>query len=1022
MKSQNRKSTLILLKLNKSSKYMFISNLISLLIFIQIIDKISSVVNRITLKLISEGTHEIINSNFIKKPLVFEGDKQIEMTNNKININSKEEFITLVWNEALTNCSNIFMGLSNISQIDFTNFDSSSVIKMDYMFANCINLISINFKNFNTSRVTTIQRMFLNCQKITSLDLTNFDTSNIQDMAYMFLNCRSLTNLILSEFKNTLTKNMLGAFQNCTKLESLDLTKFYTPNVEIMWDLFNGASSLTSLNLFSFDTTKVTDMESMFDGCNSLVFLNLSHFKTNKVQYMNKMFRYCYKLKYLDFRNIDAYSVGTMEQMFYQCTSLIYINLYALNKESSVNQMFSGISNNFTYCINNLSSIPTIKSLLKNLNAIEECLNFTYMPEEEKPCTPEFPYKNEKNICVEKCSINDMQKGKCILNYTNFISESSLLIDNGQDQLDMVKDELINGFDTLSIDEGEDIVINNEDQGISYEITSSKNQKNNRGKNKTSINLGLCEDKLKEKYQIDKNDSLYILKIDKAQENMDISKIEYEVYYPLNKSDLVKLDLDACKDIKIEIIYPASINEKLDLINASSGFFNDICYTFTSENKTDMSLQERQKNFVENNKTKCEEGCEFKDYDEINKKAICSCMVKINLPLIKEISFDKEKLYNNFVNINNIANFHLMNCYHVLFTKEGISSNIGCFILIPIIVLYFICLIKFYKVDYKLIKFKINEIIYAKKNKKKIESYKRHSLLINSDNNFQKILNHKKRKKLKKNNKFGNEEVQTILVSKVDKLSIKSDDERIKNNQIIMQQNIKNDIDQSNKKTNFFINYLKDTYKLNINDISNPNKSKRLSIKKNNDSSKITNNNLKKLETSNNKNLSDNQDIYYKFSLMNKADKIKIINEILQYNDIELNILKYEEALKIDGRTFFSYYFSIIRTKNLLIFSFWPLKNDYNSAIVKIYLFFFIFTIYYTVNACFFNDKTLTKINEDEGSFNFIYQIPQILYSSLISVILNNLIKYFALSENNIVELKQEKNAIIFKKKNYSSF
>ena len=80
----------------------------------------------------------------------------------------------------------------------------------------------------------------------------------------------------------------------------------------------------------------------------------------------------------------------------------------------------------------------------------------------------------------------------------------------------------------------------------------------------------------------------------------------------------------------------------------------------------------------------------------------------------------------------------------------------------------------------------------------------------------------------------------------------------------------------------------------------------------NKDSSNITNNNLKKLETSNNKNLSDNQDIYYKFSLMNKADKIKTINEILQYNDIELNILKYEEALAIDGRTFFSYYFSII--------------------------------------------------------------------------------------------------------------
>ena len=50
------------------------------------------------------------------------------------------------------------------------------------------------------------------------------------------------------------------------------------------------------------------------------------------------------------------------------------------------------------------------------------------------------------------------------------------------------------------------------------------------------------------------------------------------------------------------------------------------------------------------------------------------------------------------------------------------------------------------------------------------------------------------------------------------------------------------------------------------------------------------------------------------------------------------------------------------------------------------------------------------KIYIDEGSFNFIYQLPQIIYSTIISNIIDYLIKFLALSEDNILKLKQEKN------------
>ena len=127
------------------------------------------------------------------------------------------------------------------------------------------------------------------------------------------------------------------------------------------------------------------------------------------------------------------------------------------------------------------------------------------------------------------------------------------------------------------------------------------------------------------------------------------------------------------------------------------------------------------------------------------------------------------------------------------------------------------------------------------------------------------------------------------------------------------------------------------------------------------------------------------------------------------YNDYELNTFSYKDVSIKDKRTFFQLLISLIKTKHLIIFTFYQ-KNDYNSQIMKICLFFFSFALYYIINALFFNDETMHKIYEDEGIFNFIYFIPQIIYSTIISSIINILIKELSLSEKNIVKLKQEKD------------
>ena len=123
------------------------------------------------------------------------------------------------------------------------------------------------------------------------------------------------------------------------------------------------------------------------------------------------------------------------------------------------------------------------------------------------------------------------------------------------------------------------------------------------------------------------------------------------------------------------------------------------------------------------------------------------------------------------------------------------------------------------------------------------------------------------------------------------------------------------------------------------------------------------------------------------------------------YNEYEINNLKYNDAKIIDKRTYLQYYFSLIIRKQLIIFTFYT-SSDYNSRIIKISLFLFSFILYITITALFFNDSTMHKIYEDEGSYNFIYQIPTILFSTVISTAINFLISFLSLTEKDIIEIR----------------
>ena len=192
----------------------------------------------------------------------------------------------------------------------------------------------------------------------------------------------------------------------------------------------------------------------------------------------------------------------------------------------------------------------------------------------------------------------------------------------------------------------------------------------------------------------------------------------------------------------------------------------------------------------------------------------------------------------------------------------------------------------------------------------------------------------------------------------------------------------------------------------------NLNNNKRYHIKNN----KYGTKKIKKMNTFNEPK-SSNTKRFIKLNTSNKnyEKKIKKINKIMEYTNEEKNLLSYKDAIRYDKRTYFVYYISLLKTKHTLIFSFFQ-NNDYNSKIIKIDLFFVSFAIYYTVNCLFFDNNTLHKIYETEGSFNFIYQLPKIIYSSLISTVLNSILKNLALSNERIINLKEDTKGDIEKR------
>ena len=857
--------------------------------------------------------------------------------------------------------ANMFYNCSSLRSIDISSFNTINVENMNSMFYGCILLESLNLFNFNTIKVKDMANTFTGCRSLKSINLSSFNTINVENMNSMFSGCILLESLNLFSFNTIKVKDMSNMFYGCSSLKSINLSNFFTDNLENMNSMFAQCISIESIILFNFNTLKVKDMAKIFEGCRALKSIDLSNFVTKNTENMNSMFSQCTALESLNLSNFDTTVVQSMDYMFYNCSSLSILDISNFNfLQSSIEQIFFGLIN-LSYI--NLYNVKDNKKKIVacTLNTDTNIEKIFYV------CQQEYLITNTKSL--DCCDYYD-NEAHCDFNKTT--NNNNIAISK----------EIMNGYNNilLEIEDKNYQVIQTENMVLQFSTVND--QLTNTSNMVSSIDLGECEDKLREQEGLNETEEFLMIKLDIKNKTTNATLVQYEIFNPRNFS---KVSLDVCKNITIKITVPVILEQtQLSLIcnvegygynvfDINDDFYNDVCSLYTAENGADMVLSSRKNRIYDSIKeiNLCQEGCEFSKFDTNKSKAECNCNVQTNETVtdVSKISFGKSDFFDNFYSTLFNSNFRVIKCAKLMFSLKGMKSNYGFYVMTFLLVSFIAFVIVHLIVGQTRIINIINNILKSK------------GINENNDNNNNYNNNQTENKEPETENKIKRE---IDIRNNMDRPETKDDlnaDIKIEDLQAPVRR--RNQKIYKPKKTQFETK--KDIVIYNTTDEIND-----------------------KIEEKENKKEEDKnvEKVTQKDSNDKKEDAIE------QYKDLtdeEKNELDYEVAIIVDKRTFWQYYISLLKREHLIIFTFIT-ADDYNLRQIKILLFIVSFALFFAINAFFFGDDTMDQIYVDNAIFNILFQLPQILYSSVISSVIDMILHKLTISEEQILDMKKEKD------------
>ena len=675
----------------------------------------------ITLKIKGKETQNIFNDGYNIYPNVVKinGIKQ-DRVQSRYYFNKTDNKVELYWDNNNINCIKMFCACRNIYEINFDNFDTSKATSMNLMFSSCTNLTSLDLSKFDTSNVEEMPNMFNNCRLLTSLNLSNFNISKVTNMDNMFDACDNLIYINIKNFHDLKLKesqcifdrvqnNIIVCHDNESLIKSqleLAVRKCYTIDCSDDWlkkqkkmNAGNGScldscekdenfiyeyngNCFTKCSKGNFTQDNITHCKCEEDKClictKVALELNLCNKCNEKDNYYPKENDESNYGEYIEcYKEIDGYYLDKDNSIFKKCFNTC--ETCEIEGNSEIHNCLI-CNTNYPYAINTSDYY----------NCYIECKFYYYFKNKNYKCTKDEICPNEYPILIN---------GKeCIKNNIRNIQYNIIIIEKNETLFQKVEDEInyydlilnitetiftSDNYDTSKIDKGENEIINIDKINIAFR--TSESSKNDSNRNISKINLGECESLLRSYYNISKNEFLYLKQVEVEQEGMKIKKVEYDVYCKLYQSNSTKLNLSICKNVKIFLSLPIIISENIDKFNINSGYYNDICYTATSDSGTDITFTDRKEEYKKGDKIICQDDCDFSHYDYDAQEAICSCNVKEFSSSFSNMKINKEKIFEKFIDIKNMINIKIMICHKVLLSKSGLIHNIPFYSLIIVI-------------------------------------------------------------------------------------------------------------------------------------------------------------------------------------------------------------------------------------------------------------------------------------------------------------------------------------------------
>ena len=308
---------------NRKYNHNFFCLIIFILIFKNIINrKLYSNSEKIIVTIEGSGCNQILNLNEINEP-----DKII-INNENYNSNSscakKEDGDSGKYKINLGNKKNIY----KVELIwDDINFN-----KLDYLFSGISNIIEVDLSQFDTKKITSIQGLFKNCESLKSINLNGkFNTYNINNMNEIFSGCNSLKYLDLSKLDTSNTKSMKNMFQDCSSLTLLNMPNFITKKTENINNIFKGCFNLEYLNIENSDFSNINNIENIFSELtNTIICIDLNNTSFNLIN-KEKLKINCDKNwnEYLEEKLINIKDINyncSIEDFFHEICNMIFLD------------------------------------------------------------------------------------------------------------------------------------------------------------------------------------------------------------------------------------------------------------------------------------------------------------------------------------------------------------------------------------------------------------------------------------------------------------------------------------------------------------------------------------------------------------------------------------------------------------------------------------------------------------------------------------------------------------------------